>query len=104
MRQQKCGSRAEKTPPRGSQPRFRLRDVGAGDLAGGEAVARLPQRHLEHVHVAALKLEDGRGLQQFHVGSGGVEERILLAVSNVSRADDPRGRRTSRRHARRPSE
>jgi hypothetical protein len=34
--------------------RFRLRHVGARDLAGGEAVARLPQRHLEHVHVAAL--------------------------------------------------
>ena len=36
------------------EPRFGLRDVGARDLAGGEAVARLPQRHLEHVHVAAL--------------------------------------------------
>ncbi len=36
------------------EPRFRLRHVGARDLAGGEAVARLPQRHLEHVHVAAL--------------------------------------------------
>ena len=62
----------------GGQARFRLRDVGARDLAGGEAVARLPQRHLEHVHVAALKLEDGGGLQKIHVGGGRVEQRALL--------------------------
>ena len=30
----------------GGQTRFRLRHVGAGDFAGGEAVAGLPQRHL----------------------------------------------------------
>ena len=62
----------------GGQARFRLRDVSARDLAGGEAVARLPQRHLEHVHVAALKLENGGGLQQIHVSGGGVEQRALL--------------------------
>jgi hypothetical protein len=64
--------------PAGGEPRFRLRDVGARDLAGGEAVARLPQRHLEHVHVAALQLQDGRGLQQVHVGGGGAEQHVLL--------------------------
>ena len=44
----------------GGEPRFRLRHVGARHLAGVEAVARLPQLHFEHDHVAALQLEDRR--------------------------------------------
>src|SRR3954452_1160896 len=62
----------------GGQPGFRLRDVSARNLAGGKAVARLPQRHLEHIHVAALELKNRGGLQQIHVSSGGVEQRALL--------------------------
>ena len=50
----------------GGEARFHLRHVGAGDFAGGESVARRSQRHLEHVHVAALRLEDGRSPQQVH--------------------------------------
>ena len=49
----------------------------------GEAVARLPQRHLEHIHVAALQLEDGRGLQQVHVGGGGAEQDRLLGRAQL---------------------
>ena len=60
------------------EPRLRLGDVGARDLAGGEAVAGLPQRHFQHVHVAALKLEDRGGLQQIHIGGGGVEQGVLF--------------------------
>ena len=38
----------------------------------------MPQRHLEYVHVAALKLEDRCRLQEIHVGGGGVEQGALL--------------------------
>ena len=44
--------------------KLRLCDVSARDLTGGEPVAGLPQRRLEHVHVAALKFEDGGRLQK----------------------------------------
>ena len=60
------------------QARFRLRHVGAGDLAGVEAVAGLAQRHFEHVDVAALELEDRRVAEQIHVGGRGVEQDGLL--------------------------
>ena len=62
----------------GGQARLRLRDVGARDLTGGEPVAGLPQRHFKDVHVAALKLEDGGGLQKIYICGGRVEQRALL--------------------------
>ncbi len=72
------GLRQRQLRPAAGESRLRLRDVGACDLAGREAVARLPQRHFQHVHVAALQLEDGRRLQQVHVGGGAAEQHVLL--------------------------
>ena len=65
------------------EPGFGLRDVGARDLAGGETVARLPQRHFQHVDIAALQLEDRRGLQQIHISGGGAEQHGLLGRAQL---------------------
>src|SRR4029077_21036485 len=62
----------------GGQARFRLRQIGAGDLTRGEAVARLAQRRLQDFHVVALELEQRRVAQQIHVGGGGAEQDGLL--------------------------
>ena len=58
----KFDSAVEQLRLAGCEARFRLSDVGAGDFAGVEAVAGLTQRNLEHVHVAALQLEN-RGVR-----------------------------------------
>jgi len=55
-----------------------LCDVGAGDFAGGEAVAGLAQLLLQHLDVAPLQLQDRGVADQVHVGSGGVEQHGLL--------------------------
>ncbi len=65
------------------EPRFGLRDVGARHLARGEAVARLPQRHFQHVDVAALQLENGRSLQQVHVSGSRAEQHGLLGGAQL---------------------
>ena len=62
----------------GRKAQFGLRQVGAGDLAGSEAVARLAQRRLQHLHVIALKLEQGGVAQQIHIGGGRIEQDRLL--------------------------
>src|ERR1700692_2939672 len=62
----------------GRKAGFRLRQVGARDLAGAEAIARWTQRGLQHLHVVALKLEQGGIAQQIHIGSGGIEQNRLL--------------------------
>ena len=61
-----------------AEPRFRLRDVGARDLADIEAVAGLAQLLLQHFDVAALQIEDRGVAQQIHVSGGGVEQHGLL--------------------------
>lgn len=63
---------------RRGNPRFRLRDVGARDLADIEAVPRLAQLLLDDLHVAALQFEDRRIAQHVHVDRGGIEQHGLL--------------------------
>jgi len=68
---------------------FRLRQIGARDLAGGEAIARLPQRRLQHPDVVALKLEQGGVAQQIHIGGGGVEQdRLLGGAQRLARGEN----------------
>ena len=54
--------RAERGRLRAGQARLRLRHVGAGHLADGEAVPRLAQLFLQHVDVVAVEVEDRRVL------------------------------------------
>src|SRR5439155_25910648 len=65
----------------GGETGLRLGNVGACDLADIEAVLRLPQRRLEHVHVAALKLKNRGITQEVHVGGDGREQDRLLGVA-----------------------
>ncbi len=64
--------------PAGGETRLGLRHVGARHLARREAVAGLPQRHFEHVHVAALKLHDRGVTQQVHIRGGGIQQHALF--------------------------
>ena len=73
----------------GRKARFRLRQIGARDLAGGEAIARLPQRRLQDLHVVALKLEQGGVAQQIHIGGGAIEQdRLLRGAQRLARGEN----------------
>ena len=72
------GFRGQHLRAGGGQPRFRLRHVGARDLADVEAVAGLAKLLLQHLDVAALQIEDRGVADQVHVGGGGVEQHGLL--------------------------
>ncbi len=72
------GLRGQQRRPAGGQPRFGLRDVGARHLADIETIPRLPQRRLEHGHVAALQIEDRGVAQQIHVGGHRTQQHRLL--------------------------
>ncbi len=61
--------------------RFRLRDVGARHLADIEAVARLLELLLQHLHVAPLQIEDRGIAQHVHVGGRRIEQRGLHRVA-----------------------
>ena len=73
---------------RGGQPQFRLRHVGARDLADAEAIAGLAKLLLQHLDVAALQIEDRGVADQVHVGGGGVEQDVCSLKRSVSRAED----------------
>ncbi len=73
----------------GGELRFRLRDVGAGDLADIEAVLGLLQRLFEHADVAVLNLDDGGVAQIVHVDGGGDQQHGLLEhAQRLARAGD----------------
>ena len=66
---------------RGGEARLGLRHVGAGHLADVEAIAGLTQLLLDDFDVVALQVQDGGVAQHVHVGRGGIEQDVLLAVS-----------------------
>ena len=81
-------ARTQRRSTRG-QPRFRLRDVGAGHFADIEAVTGLFQLLGEHFNVATIKLEDRLVAYQIHVGGGGIEKDLLLGDAQcLARARD----------------
>ena len=64
----------------GRKAGLRLRHVGARHLAHIEAVVGLAQLLVDHFHVVALEIENGRVAQDVHVGGSGIEQRVLFAV------------------------
>lgn len=63
------------------EARLRLGDVGPGDLADRELVARLPQLLLEHLDIVAVEIENRGVAQHVHVIGDGVEQDILFRVA-----------------------
>ena len=83
--------RGEHLRLRGGKPRFRLRDVGARHLADIEAVARLLELLLQHLHVAPLQIEDRGIAQHIHVRGRGIEQHGLLGIAQRLAPGEHRG-------------
>ena len=62
----------------GRQLRLRLRDVGWGDLAGREPIARIGERVLQDADVVLLDPEIGAIARHVHVGGRGREQHRLF--------------------------
>ncbi len=60
------------------KPRFGLGDVGAGQIADLEAVARRLEVGLEHLHVVLVELDDRAVADHVHVGGDRVGEDVAF--------------------------
>ena len=60
------------------KPRFRLRDVGSGEVADLEAVARRLEVGLEDLHVILVELDDRAVADHVHVRGRRLREDVAL--------------------------